>query len=73
MDSEIKEIRQLLPWKWWKNEKEIDMEELRKEVIDLWHFLPSLSMKVGFIVCTWRRTRRTMTTRTERAARKGML
>ncbi|WP_342045293.1 dUTPase [Bacillus sp. OTU530] len=47
MDSEIEEIRQLLPWKWWKNEKEIDMEELRKEVIDLWHFLPSLSMKVG--------------------------
>jgi dimeric dUTPase (all-alpha-NTP-PPase superfamily) len=47
MEDEIAEVRSLINWKWWKNPKEIDYTELRGEVIDLWHFLVSLSQKVG--------------------------
>lgn len=47
MESEIDEIRREVNWKWWKNTKPIDHDALRGEVIDLWHFLVSLSQKVG--------------------------
>lgn len=47
MESEIDEIRREVNWKWWKNEKPIDIKALQGEVIDLWHFLVSLSQKVG--------------------------
>lgn len=47
MESEIDEIRREVNWKWWKQEKEIDLERLQEEVIDLWHFLLSLSRIVG--------------------------
>ena len=47
MESEIDEIRREVNWKWWKNEKVIGRELLQGEVIDLWHFLLSLSRHVG--------------------------
>ena len=47
MESEIDEIRREVNWEWWKNEKDVDHEALRGEVIDMWHFLISLSQKVG--------------------------
>lgn len=47
MESEIDEIRREVNWKWWKNPKFIDMDSLQGEVIDMWHFLISLSEKVG--------------------------
>jgi dimeric dUTPase (all-alpha-NTP-PPase superfamily) len=47
MEDEISEIRKEVNWKWWKNEKKIDQAALQEEVIDLWHFLISLSQKVG--------------------------
>lgn len=47
MEDEISEVRREINWKWWKNEKPIDIIALREEVIDLWHFLVSLSQKVG--------------------------
>lgn len=47
MESEIDEVRREVNWKWWKNEKPTDIIALREEVIDLWHFLVSLSQKVG--------------------------
>jgi dimeric dUTPase (all-alpha-NTP-PPase superfamily) len=47
MEDEISEVRREINWKWWKNEKPIDIDALREEVIDLWHFLVSLSQKVG--------------------------
>lgn len=47
MESEIDEIRREVSWKWWKNPKEIDKQALQGEVIDMWHFLVSLSEKVG--------------------------
>lgn len=47
MESEIDEIRREVNWKWWKNPKPIDQALLKEEVIDMWHFLVSLSDKVG--------------------------
>lgn len=47
MESEIDEIRREVNWKWWKNEREIDVDALQGEVIDMWHFLLSLSRVVG--------------------------
>lgn len=47
MESEIDEIRREVNWKWWKNDKPIDKEALQGEVIDMWHFLISLSLKCG--------------------------
>ncbi|MGM0836020.1 MAG: dUTPase [Bacillota bacterium] len=47
MESEIDEIRREVNWKWWKNEKEINVEALQGEVIDMWHFLLSMSRVVG--------------------------
>lgn len=47
MESEIDEVRAEVNWKFWKPEKEIDMEKLQEEVIDLWHFLVQLSQRVG--------------------------
>ncbi|WP_336766215.1 dUTPase [Bacillus cereus] len=47
MESDIDEIRREVNWKWWKNEKPIDKEALRGEVIDMWHFLISLSLICG--------------------------
>lgn len=47
MESEIDEIRREVNWKWWKNSKEVDTKALQGEVIDIWHFLLSLSRVVG--------------------------
>lgn len=47
MESEIDEIRREVNWRWWKNPKPIDQNALQEEVIDLWHFLLSLSRSVG--------------------------
>jgi len=47
MESEIDEIRREVNWKWWKNAKQIDQDALQGEVIDMWHFLLSMSRVVG--------------------------
>ncbi|MGG3561621.1 dUTPase [Neobacillus rhizosphaerae] len=47
MEDEISEVRGEVNWKWWKSEKQIDIEKLHEEVIDLWHFLVALSQRVG--------------------------
>ncbi|NNV04641.1 dUTPase [Brevibacillus sp. MCWH] len=52
MESEIDEIRREVNWKWWKQEKQIDLDRLQEEVIDLWHFLLSLSRMVGLTPAT---------------------
>jgi dimeric dUTPase (all-alpha-NTP-PPase superfamily) len=47
MESEIDEIRREVNWKWWKNAKPTNITALQGEVIDMWHFLLSLSRRVG--------------------------
>lgn len=34
-------------WKWFKKPKELDMEKIREEVIDIWHFNVQLAMEAG--------------------------
>ena len=45
--TEACELNDACNWKWWKNEKEIDWENVKEEIIDLWHFLMSVTIKVG--------------------------
>lgn len=47
MESEIDEIRREVNWRWWKNSKPIDQATLQEEIVDVWHFLLSLSRVVG--------------------------
>lgn len=34
-------------WKWWKNPKPIDRENLKEELVDILHFFVSLCLKAG--------------------------
>jgi len=45
--TETCELNDACNWKWWKNKKDIDWDNVKEEVIDLWHFLISVSIKVG--------------------------
>ena len=47
MESEIDEVRSEINWKHWKNPKPVDLDALQGEVIDLFHFILSLSRIVG--------------------------
>lgn len=54
MSNEIEEIRDWLPWKDWKNygdDAPIDLEEIRLECIDLFHFLLELMICLGMYSC----------------------
>ncbi len=44
---EANELMDCFNWKHWKNKKKINWENVREETIDLWHFLLSLSIKIG--------------------------
>lgn len=45
--TEACELNDAINWKWWKNKREIDWQNVKEEIIDLWHFLLSLCIKVG--------------------------
>ncbi len=45
--TEACELNDACNWKWWKNKKKIDWDNVKEEIIDLWHFLISVSLKVG--------------------------
>ena len=34
-------------WKWWSKDKKIDLHNIKIEVVDLWHFLVSLTIVAG--------------------------
>lgn len=44
---EATELEDAFNWKHWKNKKEIDWENVKEEIIDLWHFLLSLTIDAG--------------------------
>jgi len=44
--TEACELNDACNWKWWKNKKDVDWNNVKEEVIDLWHFLISVSIKV---------------------------
>lgn len=47
MISELSEVLDEVNFKWWKNKKEINDKQLKEEIVDLLHFLISMSLKAG--------------------------
>ena len=47
MIHEIIEVENECLWKWWTKDKDIDLKHIQVEIIDLWHFLLSLTMVSG--------------------------
>jgi dimeric dUTPase (all-alpha-NTP-PPase superfamily) len=47
MISELSEVLDEVNFKWWKNKKEINDAQLKEEIVDLLHFLVSMSLKAG--------------------------
>lgn len=45
--SELNEIMAEINWKWWKNEKTVDENALKEEIVDVLHFFVSLCWKCG--------------------------
>src|SRR5690554_6330942 len=45
--SELGEVLAETNFKWWKNPQEINKDALKEEIIDVFHFLISLCLKVG--------------------------
>lgn len=50
ISNEMEEIRNELPWKWWKpvDLQKQDWDAARKEWIDLFHFVLALGLVLGF-------------------------
>lgn len=48
MNEELAEVQRNLPWKWWKNESEVDKEETLEELVDLLHFWVSAVQQLGY-------------------------
>lgn len=46
--TEACELNNAFNWKWWKNKHEIDWGNVKEEIIDLLHFILSLSIKMGW-------------------------
>ena len=47
MQQELAELTDSVPWKWWAKYQEFDKQNARVEIVDLFHFLISLSQVMG--------------------------
>ncbi len=47
MLSELSELLDEVNFKWWKNPKEINIDNLRNELVDILHFFVSMCIKSG--------------------------
>ena len=47
MSQELAELTDSVPWKWWAKYQNFDAQNARVEVVDLFHFLISLSQVLG--------------------------
>lgn len=47
MIHETVEVEEECLWKWWTKDKDIDLKHLQVEIVDLWHFLLSLTIVSG--------------------------
>jgi dimeric dUTPase (all-alpha-NTP-PPase superfamily) len=45
--QELAELVDSVPWKWWANYQEFDVQNAKVEVVDLFHFLISLAQVLG--------------------------
>ncbi|MCL1901223.1 MAG: dUTPase [Firmicutes bacterium] len=46
MVSELSELISEVNFKWWKNEKEINWQNVKEELVDILHFFVSMCLKV---------------------------
>jgi len=46
LKDEVRELEQELLWKWWSKDK-LDMQNIRVEIIDIFHFFISLAQVAG--------------------------
>lgn len=47
MLSELSELLDEVNFKWWKNPKELNFDNIKGELIDILHFFASMCLKVG--------------------------
>ncbi len=47
MLSELSELIDEVNFKWWKNPKQINYDNIKEELIDVFHFFMSMCLKVG--------------------------
>jgi len=47
MGQEIAELTDSVPWKWWAKYQQLDEQNAKLEVVDLFHFLISLAQTLG--------------------------
>ena len=47
MQQELSELTDSVPWKWWAKYQEFDKQNAKVEIVDLFHFLISLSQVMG--------------------------
>ena len=47
MQDELAELLRELNYKWWKNERELNAEEIKEELVDILHFFVSMCLRSG--------------------------
>jgi dimeric dUTPase (all-alpha-NTP-PPase superfamily) len=47
MLSELAELIDEVNFKWWKNEKPVDTDKVKEELVDILHFFVSMCLKTG--------------------------
>ncbi len=47
MISELAELIDEVNFKWWKNEKPVDVDKVKDELVDILHFFVSMCLKTG--------------------------
>ena len=47
MLSELAELIDEVNFKWWKNEKPVDVNNVKNELVDILHFFVSMCLKTG--------------------------
>lgn len=47
MLSELAELIDEVNFKWWKNEKPVDKDKVKEELVDILHFFVSMCLKTG--------------------------
>ena len=45
--SELSELIAEVNFKWWKNEKPVDVDNVREEIVDIVHFVVSMALRSG--------------------------
>jgi len=47
LNVEMSEVMNEVNYKWWKNNKEIDCQKVKEELVDVFHFFVSMCLDVG--------------------------